>query len=297
MARGSRHRTAAPCRSARREERSPRGCVPLPRWARTAKTQQVKNQSPARASCPAGSSGSLLAAALSGGSSCRSRRRSSGPSRRPSPLEESRGRQLPAARHLRNARSPRAAAPRTAPRQTPQRGLVSPWLDRAGTERRASAAAQHGSWLPGHCRPPGWGGRAKLSQGCRDGAQAPRTTPSTEPQQPPGRGCEEEPCQPPQHSSSASSPQLVHPRHGARGGTDGCCLLTCHHLEGGEVDVVLGHFLEQLVWGESGQGGRGQPSTRQSPPGPCSGRGTAGSGGVTHPRSGPSCWRSRRALP
>lgn len=61
-------------------------------------------------------------------------------------------------------------------------------------------------------------------------------------------------------------------------GRDGSCLLTCHHLEGGEVDVVLGHLLEQLVWGESGQGGCGQPQYRAE--GPTTSRGMAKGGGL-----------------
>lgn len=42
----------------------------------------------------------------------------------------------------------------------------------------------------------------------------------------------------------------MHPWH-RRGflGKDRSCLLTCHHLEGGELDVVFGHLLEQLIWG------------------------------------------------
>ena len=27
---------------------------------------------------------------------------------------------------------------------------------------------------------------------------------------------------------------------------------TCHHLEGGHTDVILRHFLEELVWQEKG---------------------------------------------
>lgn len=27
---------------------------------------------------------------------------------------------------------------------------------------------------------------------------------------------------------------------------------TCHHLEGGHTDVILCHFLEELVWQEKG---------------------------------------------
>lgn len=43
----------------------------------------------------------------------------------------------------------------------------------------------------------------------------------------------------------------LHSPHGTpgTGRSAGPCPLTCHHLEGGEVDVVLSHLLEQLICG------------------------------------------------
>lgn len=84
----------------------------------------------------------------------------------------------------------------------------------------------------------------------------PETIPGTEPQQPQGR-----PCQTPR--APALHPLQRHRRGGL--GRDSSCLLTCHHLEGGEVDVVLGHLLEQLIWGQKEEGRCGCPPARHSP--------------------------------
>lgn len=44
---------------------------------------------------------------------------------------------------------------------------------------------------------------------------------------------------------------------------------TCHHLESSHTDVILCHFLEELVWQEKGQVSEGsKPVTLESPSNP-----------------------------
>lgn len=83
---------------------------------------------------------------------------------------------------------------------------------------------------------------------------------------------------------------------------------TCHHLEGSHTDVILCHFLEELVWQEKGQVSENSKSVTLESPNPVTQPSrlfSASSDALpipavrppdsTHPHSGLSCWMFQRA--
>lgn len=107
----------------------------------------------------------------------------------------------------------------------------------------------------GGCAEPGLSGDKDVVRG----PKLHRTNPGTEPQRPQGRW--EQRCALLDVTALVfrTLPTACAPRWHRQGclGRDGSCPLTCHHLEGSEVDVVLSHLLEQLICGESRQSGCG----------------------------------------